>query len=306
MSGSNKFNFNTSGLDNKSKTNKIIHLGVVESTLDESDGGRIKVRVKGVDDHIGSTVELPYAFPMLQKFVHIIPQIGESVWIMFPDTTNPYEDRLYLGPIISQPQKLKKDHHGLSSTSTLGSIYAKPGPAPSTIPESQGVFPKNKDFAIQGRENTDVVFKDSEVLIRAGKFIKNDSIKGVPKFNKKNPSYIQIKQIQSPDVKLNGVINVVSNKINLLTHQDGSPRFNLSDQNTMISDEELGKIQENAHPLVFGDLLIEYLELFKNALTNHVHPYNGMKPEDLAGHFSIKKFLEYDVSKIICKNIKIN
>jgi hypothetical protein len=301
-----KFATNAGNYYRNDKTDKVLHLGVVESNSDDADANRIKVRIKGVDDHIGTTSNLPHAFPLVQKFIHVVPKVGESVWVMTPDINNPFIDRLYIGPIISQPQQLEKDSHVGNATAGLSGGFAKLKAAPSTIPENEGVYPNVGDIAIQGRKNTDITFKDSEILIRAGKFKIRDKIDGIPQFNKDNPSYIQIKQDVTYNDKSVSVTNVVSDKINLLTHEEGSPRFSLANQKSMISDDEMVRILDQAHPLVFGDLLIEYLELFKDAMVNHVHAYDGMKPEDMAGQMKIKKFLEFDVSKIISKNIKIN
>ena len=102
------------------------------------------------------------------------------------------------------------------------------------------------------------------------------------------------------------VVNVVSDKINLLTHENGSPRFNLNGADNQIDDETLLNILENAHPLPFGDLLINYLLLMRDVLLNHVHAYNGLKSTNLNGEESIKKLLEFDLKSLISKNIKIN
>jgi hypothetical protein len=284
---------------------QIFHMGVVESSEDESDAGRIQVRIKGVDDHIGSTKNLPYAFPLVQKFFHVIPQVGETVWIFTPDKKELQSNRLYIGPIISQPQNLNRDPHVISSTAGLSGGFAKLQTAPSTIPESKGVYPKKDEVAIQGRNNTDITFKDSEIVIRAGKFVAEKRTGNIPKFNNENPTYIQLNHNVESDGKKVGILNMVADKIHLLSHE-GSPSFDLADQEKTISDEELIKLLSDAHPLVFGDLLIEYLESFKDAFLNHVHAYNGMLPQDMGGQAKIKKFLEFDVSKIISKNIKIN
>jgi hypothetical protein len=301
-----KFSFHNQDYNKNQTSNRVFHMGVVESNTDISDCGRIKVRVKGIDDHIKHTNDLANSFPLVQKFIHIVPKIGETVWIFTPDADNPFKDRLYVGPIISQPQFLNKDPHVVTSTAGLDGGFVGPQTAPSTIPENKGSYPKNNEIAIQGRNNSDVTLKDTEVVIRAGKFLANDKIEGIPKFNKKNPSYIQVKHNVMVNDKTSGVINVVSDKINLLTHENGNPKFNLTNQDDLIDKEEMLKIIADAHPMVFGDLLIEYLELFKKAVITHVHPYNGMPPQDIAGQVHIKKLLEYDVSKIISKNIKLN
>jgi len=104
----------------------------------------------------------------------------------------------------------------------------------------------------------------------------------------------------------------VSNKINLLTHKDGSPRFNLTNQDDLISDDELQKILSEAHQLPFGDVLLEYLRLMKNALFLHVHNGNGNPSTDLttSGNqqaLAIFKAKADDLEKqMLSANIRIN
>lgn len=290
----------------------IFYYGKVVSLQDDLGASRIKVRVAGIDDGL-TLEELPYSFPMVQKFLHVIPKIGETVMVFIPDVKNPKIDRLYLGPIISQPQLLFNDNGLFSSKTALASGIKEPLPAPFTVPENRGVYPALKDIALQGRDNSDFILKEKEALIRAGQF-QTDTARGdIPKFNKVNPSYIQIKHdvvlekaTERTSAEIGGAINIVSNKINLLTHKNGSPRFVLNDQDETISQSELQKIIKEAHPLVFGDSLIQFLEVFINAFVNHVHAYPGLKPQDLAGANDIDKLLEFDLQSFLSKNIKIN
>lgn len=311
---SNKYNLSGKNIFNE-KTGKQLETtvflrGVVASNYDETDSKRIKVRINGIDDHLRDD-ELPYAFPMLPKFLNITPKKGEMVFMFVPAMDSPYLDRTYLGPVISQPQMLFKDTYNNGSTSGLDSGFVQKKPAPSTLPENKGVYPADEDIAFQGRDNSDIIFKPKEVLIRAGQFEINTKQGDIPKFNKKTPSYIQIKNnvvvSKANDVnEIGGVINVVSSKINLLTHKNGSPQFILNDQDNMIPPEELERIIKEAHPLVFGDLLLTYLKLQRNAFISHVHPYNGMVPEDLSGRNDINDYLTFDLDSMVSKNIKIN
>ena len=311
----NKHVFGTSAYNKgsgKRLETTIFYYGNVTSNQDELGASRIKVRIAGIDDHL-EIVDLPFAFPMLQKFLHIIPKVGEGVLIFIPDVKNPNIDRLYMGPIISQPQMLFNDNEVFSHKSALDSGVKEPQPAPSTIPENRGVYPNVKDIALQGRDNADVVLKEGEVLIRAGHFESLTAKGQIPKFNKINPSYIQIKHdailkqaTERTEAEIGGAINIVSNKINLLTHKNGSPRFVLNNQDKLISDEELQRIINEAHPLVFGDNLIDFLKVFINAFINHVHPYPGMKPQDLSGGTDIDKLLEFDLNSFLSKNVKTN
>jgi len=283
----------------------IFYYGLVVSNNDKVEANRIKVRIKGIDDSIASN-ELSFAFPMIQKYLNIIPKVGETVLIFIPDIKNPFIDRLYIGPIISQPQMLNGDTEPFSAKSVLSSGIKEPKEAPSTIPENKGVYPGIEDISLQGRNNSDIILKDKELLFRAGQFNSNLIDGEIPKFNKINPSYIQIKHDAIVDNNKIGVINLVSNKINLITHKNGNPRFILNNQDDYITSKELNKILKEAHPLVFGDKLLEYLKLLKDALLNHVHPYPGLKPQDLAGASTISKYNNYPLANMLSKNIKIN
>tara|TARA_R110000851_G_scaffold848_3_gene2874 strand:- start:3362 stop:4303 length:942 start_codon:yes stop_codon:yes gene_type:complete len=290
----------------------IFYYGKVTSNIDELGANRIKVRIIGVDDALSGS-QLGFAFPMLQKFIHIVPKVGETVLVFIPDVKNPFIDRLYLGPIISQPQNLYQENDLFSARSALSSGIKEAKPSPNTIPENKGVYPQLDTIAIQGRNNSDILLKEKELVFRAGQFDSKVVRGEIPKFNKVNPSYIQIKhdvtlreETENKESKLGGVINVVSNKINLLTHENGSPRFKLNDQDTMITDLEMQKIINNAHPLVFGDNLIKFLKVFIDAFINHVHAYPGLKPQDTSGSKDIDSLLEYDLDSMLSKNIKIN
>lgn len=311
----NKFAF---GLNNSNQSyterlgTTIFYYGKVTSNIDELGANRIKVRITGVDDALVNS-QLTFAFPMLQKFVHIVPKVGETVLVFIPDVKNPFIDRLYLGPIISQPQNLFKESDLFSAKSTLSSGIKGAKVSPDTIPENKGVYPNMDDIALIGRNNSDIILKEKEVIFRAGQFDSKVVTGEIPKFNKVNPSYIQIKhdvtlreKTVNQELKLGGVINIVTNKINLLTHENGSPRFKLNDQENMITDTEMQKIINNAHPLVFGDNLIELIKVFIDAFINHVHAFPGMKPQDLSGANDIDDLLEYNLESILSKNIKIN
>jgi len=313
---SNKYAYGGGSIYNKGSKRRlestIYYYGKVVSNFDEVGANRIKVRITGVDDTIVND-ELTYAFPMLQKFFHVVPKVGETVLVFIPDSRNPFIDRLYLGPIISQPQNLLKDSELFSSKSTLSSGIKQAQPAPFTIPENKGVYPNITDIAIQGRNNSDIILKEKQVLLRAGQFDSNISKGEIPKFNLINPSYIQIKhdvvlveKTENRATEFGGTINVVSNKINLLTHKNGTPRFKLNNQDDMVTDEEIQKIINEAHPLVFGDNLIDFIKILINAFTNHVHAYPGMKPQDLSGSNDIDKLLEYNLQSLLSKNIRIN
>jgi len=99
------------------------------------------------------------------------------------------------------------------------------------------------------------------------------------------------------------VINVVANKINLLSHDSDSQVFNLTDPKGLITDEEQEKINNEAHPVVYGDNLVEFLELVKKFVASHVHPYNGLPPDPSTTTTDV---LRFDLNTILNKNINTN
>ena len=308
----------------------LIRRGKVISINDPDDAGRIKVRVLGVDN---ATIDsdIFYAFPMLPKHINIIPKLNDAVLIFTFNTGNDKVDRMYMGPIIPQPQNLDKSDFDLEAWNAFSFGTQDLGPAPVNRRKIKGGFPKKDDIALQGRKNVDVILKDDELLLRAGKFVFKgdlaDNGRGESEYDKKFPfkfnlrtqGYIQIKYNAQINVSNKGesdtgkeygtVTNVVANKINLLTHKEGNPRFNLTNQDNLISDEEMQKILTEAHPLVFGDKLVEFLKLVKNSISNHTHKYPGMTPHS-EGSSSTAKVIqdmnEYDLEQILSKNIRIN
>ena len=102
--------------------------------------------------------------------------------------------------------------------------------------------------------------------------------------------------------KKSSVINLVANKLNLISH-DGEHTFNITDPNYLISDEEQEKINNNAHPIVYGDILIEFLELVKKYVSSHVHPYHGLPSDPSTITTNV---LRFDLNTILNKNINSN
>jgi hypothetical protein len=170
-------------------------------------------------------------------------------------------------------------------------------------------------------------------IINFLKDIKWDSLK--PKeFNGVNPAYIQIKNgfnytdnVNNAIVAITGVgvpskskkisvNNIVADKINLLTY-NGSPNFNLTERDLInsttpyITDDEMNTILSTAHPLVFGDILLEYLKALRAAFDSHIHNNFGMTPPTdnvtLGNAVSQFKILAPKLeSTMLSKNIKIN
>lgn len=323
---SNKFSYGIPNAFNEKSGMQFMEIGVVVSVgkvqsskndpkqqkSDErfnSDPDIIRCRVASSDwDKNISDENLTNCFPLLPKHLNITPKRGEMVFLFTFGSDSKFSDRFYIGPIISSPIQLNKDTGDATALSSLSISPITPNVDIDTLKDAIGVFPKPQDVAIQGRLNSDVIFKDNEVLIRAGQHMLNNNLI----FNKRDPGYIQIKFNSLLDdgddnkPEYGSVTNIVSNKINLLTHKDGNPRFTLTSPNEYISESELLTILETAHPIAFGDTLLDYLKKLELAFMNHVHRFPGKKPSSIDGENYIKEYLEYPVDTILSKNIRVN
>ena len=324
--GVNRLNTGKKSQYEKGNAYRQLKIGEVVSIDDPNYLGRIKVRLKGSiaiggDDGIADA-DLPWCFPLLPKHLNTQPKPKEAVYIFTLGIDRQHVDRIYVGPIISQPQFLKKDPYYI--TALAGFSFGSQGPKVSidTIPQLKGVFPDPQDVSIQGRFNTDITQKENEIVIRAGKFVSSTPDKNNPfdfTFNAKTQGYIQIKndaivkpKSDTEEAEKGTVTNIVSSKINLITHKDGSPRFNVTNQDNLIPDDELARILEEAHQMVFGDILLEYLKLLKDALLYHVHNGHGNMATDLTASGNKQAVADFkkkaeDLEKaMLSKNIRIN
>lgn len=323
--GSNKLTRNQPSAYETASNFQYLKYGEVVTNIDEEGLGRIKVRIKGPqsaggDDGINDA-DLPFAISILPKHLQIIPKIGEATFIFVFDKMRQQADRMYIGPITSQLDKLNKD--SARTTALRGFTFGplQPNVNLASIPELNGIFPSEEEVSIQGRYNTDITQKNNEIVIRAGKFEVSPVTSNNPypfRFNSKTQSYIQLKNDikvsvdESGNVKKGSITNIVANKINLITHENGSPRFNVTNQNNLISDDEMARILNEAHQVPFGDVLLEYLKLLKDALFFHVHNGNGNQATDLTASgnkqaLALFKSRADDLEKaMLSTNIRIN
>lgn len=316
----------------------IMYVGVVTTIDDPKDAGRIKVHITGVDkldsnnkaftEKIGhGGGEMYEAFPLLPKMIGLYPKVGEAVFV-FTENLEHTVIRYWIGPIISQLQNLNNDgfsDNALAATKHTGSSAKGLGRGL----KNNDAYPQKEHFSLQGRDNADIIFKPSELLLRAGKFTEDNKLS----YNDKTQAYLQIKddvdiqlfemitedqRVSETDhfggylkgkitkvvkgTKKGSVTTLVSNKINLISH-DGMDRFDTLTEGERDQDKVLQKILEEAHPLVFGDKLVELLFLIKEHSLNHSHNINAQPFDQYKAY---QDLLNFNISSILSKNIKIN
>ena len=274
-------------------TTRTIYYGEVISIDDATEGGRIKVKIADLDNRTALS-DLPWCYPMLPKFFHIYPQVGEIVRVFIEDIRFPQRSRFWMGSVVSQMQKIGFDSvYTALSTTNIG--LTNPEPAPSTYPDADGVFPLMNDVALVGKINTDVILRINEVHIRAGKH-ENDNIL---KLNTKNPAQISLVYETKDDTDeyySNAIM--MADKIAIISHS-GNPQFKAA----RLKPEDRKRIFDEGHPIARADILAEALEIIRRAVINHIHGYSGLP----ADKNSIIKDLEsINFEAILQNNIVTN
>tara|TARA_R110002051_G_scaffold323438_3_gene417048 strand:- start:1860 stop:3566 length:1707 start_codon:yes stop_codon:yes gene_type:complete len=143
-----------------------------------------------LNTHIYWTKFDPYVtHPMLPLFINQIPKPDEALQIILLNPDNHFENKFYIGPLISSPQELDYQNYATGRKGTSKGTRVK-GPKNITQSASSSkVFPSPQHIAIEGRNNNDIILagqknESGEVVIRAGKFTKN---KKEPDFPLNNP-----------------------------------------------------------------------------------------------------------------------
>lgn len=292
---------------------KVIYYGRVMQITDDGTN-RIKVRIKGLDDKKPTNDDLPWAHSFLPMMLNILPQEGETVKIILMDTKNPDIGREWVGPLISQPDRIKRDPHFYTSMSGREGSLLKLGTSITYLPDTEGVYPKPDDISIIGRNNTDIIQRKEEITLRVGKHLPDNPLKR----NEKNPAYIDILMLRpselnkpndgndgSKDIKksLNisddrTDITVLSNKIFLIGRDSNSKIIK-----PLLSKNDHITLEDNLHPLVYGDTLLEFMLLFQNWMVSHIHEGDRLG-SDLSGDtLKLMNWFKDRLPSLISKNI---
>ncbi len=300
----------------------IIKKGQVVLTEDTADGLRVKIRIQ--QDGNTPVEQIPYAFPLLPKTFQSVPKLGEGAFVLTTMSDSKESQRYYIGPIISQPQYQEKCEYQNGrgvATSLLKGGTVEPLEKISNYRETFGAFPNVEDIAMVGRGSQDITMKNlsnasNEIDIRCG--IRENSIYGDARngetmvgkvvFNKLDPTYIQLKYKRGitsmPEQEANSVLNMVADKINIISNKDENG-FNLTDYEQLIIEEELDDIMSKLHQVPHGDTLIKLLRIIINAILTHVHPYPGIRP--IVSDY-VKEMAEWleKLETILSKHVRIS
>ncbi len=155
------------------KDNQIVRVCEVISVKDDDGMDRIKVRMSP-EDNDRSNEELiadntNFVFPLLPKLFFVKPKVGECVLVIAAISNNGDTQRYYMGPVLSQQNKVNFDPFETDARSMFrGNQYAPMKSPYYDNGDAKGSFPDDEDVYVTGRRNADIQIKESDIRLRCG------------------------------------------------------------------------------------------------------------------------------------------
>lgn len=300
----------------------MVYIGKVISTDDKYGAGRIYVYIAGLDREENISDE-KIAFPFLPKFFYVCPKIGENVVVIaVPSAEGDPMTRLYIGPIISQPQDMSYND-GAKSLVGMGLGNWGFQRNPNLIQGSYGSLAKDNEVAIYSRGLSDILLGDESLRLRCGSKLMGYDVNGKTlQFNSTNSAFMHMKYydmalhvkkkawdedknvLTTKEATVGSVATISADEINLVTSSaiKRSPINNSGSE--MLDDNEIAQVIKDGHPMVYGDKLIEVLNVFREAIYNHVHDWGPSMAKDHPTP-QLERLDEVNFGQMLSTNVRV-
>ena len=127
----------------------------------------------------------------------------------------------------------------------------------------------------------------------------DSSLNGLPKIYSNETTNVSTEVTELTQKTLNFSTSLMAaDKIFLVSHLN--KEFNVKKQPDLVDDADFLNLADKAHPVPYGDRLIEFLDVLRQVVSSHVHPYPGMRavPDD-----QMLKLLNFDLQRLLNKNV---
>jgi hypothetical protein len=140
---------------------------------------------------------------LLPYFVYQVPKINELIQVLYVNRDFKYQNQYYIQNSFSSPRASYGEFNfGANVHTGTGLQIANPqvlknkdGSIANSV--SNGVFPEPGDNAILGRGSADLIVKQDEILLRAGKFTDNTLQPTIPPTGNEKRGYLQLTRFSS-------------------------------------------------------------------------------------------------------------
>ena len=151
----------------------------------------------------------PFIFnPLMPYFMYQVPKVDELAQVIYVNKDFKYQNQYYIQNTFSSPTTILFEYNvGANKFTGTGTQLSNPKPLKNqdgTYADKavhQGVFPEPGDNAILGRGSADLIVKENEVLLRAGKF-KSPTLQPnvIPSGNSQR-GFLQLSRVNTTKVK---------------------------------------------------------------------------------------------------------
>jgi len=201
---------------------QIIYFGICKDAKDPLMLGRVRVipesenlesmlgTIQGFNENSNSLRNGPWSdkdplifFPLLPYFINQVPIEGERVLLLyFNNKIKRGKNKFYMVGPYSSPMDIGYEDYRSSRTHTSSGYQNSRKNIPNIkIPKTKsyansnnaGVFPEPEDISINGRGTSDLILKNNDVLLRAGKH-KDFKSGEIPEYDD-NRAFIQLTKL---------------------------------------------------------------------------------------------------------------
>ena len=167
------------------------------------------------------TTRDPFIFnPLMPYFIYQVPKVTEMAQVLYVNKDFKYQNQYYIQNTFSSPTSTGYEYYqGGNKFTGTGTQLKNPKPLKNqdgTYTDKaihKGVFPEPGDNAILGRGSADVVVKQDEVLIRAGKFKGSVLQPNVPPVANPQRGFLQLSRFNKSKKSLPNKIVSETNEI---------------------------------------------------------------------------------------------
>lgn len=152
------------------------------------------------------TARDPFIFkPFLPFFIYQVPKAKELVYTLYYNPDVDFQNQFYVQATFSSPMASPFEFYvGAQQQTGIGTQFTQSlpiknqdGTYKNNIPK--GVFPEPGDNAILGRGSADLIVKENEVLVRAGKYVGELQQNKIPVGNEKG-AFLQLNKFPGTKV----------------------------------------------------------------------------------------------------------
>ena len=169
----------------------------------------------------------PFVFgPLIPYFLYQVPKDDELIQVMYVNKDFKFQNQYYVQNNFSSPTTTKFEYYvGGNKFTGTGLQLSASKPLKNfdgTYTDAaihKGVFPEPGDNAILGRGSADVVVKENEILVRAGKFKGSSLEPNIPPVGNSQRGFLQLSRFNLSKVRQpNKIITELNEQIVSVKH----------------------------------------------------------------------------------------